>query len=103
MHTPTQRLQQIVTQNRLKLRGGTFGGMQVMTAGLRPETFKRKAAEELICLRENRSVLRMWGKPFSGAAAIKLARVRACIAKAGALAAEDRQSAAEISFPLAAE
>lgn len=103
MYSPTQRLQQIVTQNRLKLRGGMFGGKQVMTAGLRPETFKRKAAEELICLRENRSVLRTWGVPFSGAAAIKLERVRACIAKAQTLAAEEREAASEIPFRMAAE
>lgn len=98
--TPAQRLRLMIDRNRLRLYGGMLGARQLMTSGMRPETYKRRAAEELLCLRENRSVLRMWGRPHSGAAAIKLRMVRECRLRAAQLSRKDPAGRAQNALAL---
>lgn len=87
--SPNQRLTLICDRNRLRPRYGLAGWSDIVAGYETPDFYKRKAAEELLCLRENRSALRMWGRPHSGAAAIKLGKVRWLLRLAAQLSRKD--------------
>lgn len=99
--SPNQRLQQIIDANRPRVRGGMPGGFELLAGPTKPGFWKRKAAEGLICVRENRSALRAMGVEHKPVAARKLDLIHLQIATAKKLAADARDQ--RPAFRMAAE
>ena len=83
--SPTQRLAAIVAANRPRVHGGMRGGFELLAGPATPQFWKRKAAEGLICLRENRSALQVLGVDPRPCTARKLMTIRNFRLKAQAL------------------
>jgi hypothetical protein len=83
--SPTQRLSAIVATNRPRVYGGMRGGFELLAGPTTPQFWKRKAAEGLICLRENRSALQALGVDPRPCVARKLIAIRGFRLKAQAL------------------
>lgn len=91
--TPTQRLEQIISNNRPRVHGGMRGGFELLAGHTTAQHWKRKAAEALYCIRENRSALKAMGIEHKPAAARKMEDVRCWRIMAAAVGAVDRYCA----------
>jgi hypothetical protein len=101
--SPTQRLAVIVAANRPHVYGGMRGGFELLAGPSTPQFWKRKAAEGLICLRENRSALQALGVDPKPWAARKLIAIRGFRLKAQALLWASQSAPRASTRSLAAE
>jgi hypothetical protein len=101
--SPTQRLSAIVEANRPRVHGGMRGGFELLAGPATPQFWKRKAAEGLICLRENRSALQALGVDPRPCAARKLIAIRNFRLKAQALLRSSQSVPRTSTRSLAAE
>jgi hypothetical protein len=83
--SPSQRLLQMISANRPRVHGGMRGGFELLAGPTTPQFWKRKAAEGLVCLRENRSALQALGVTDGAGPARRLAAIRSFRLKAAAL------------------